>query len=418
MVELWLPYGKTEVPVRVPDENLLGLIDVNDIQPVKPVEEILRAINNPIGSSKLEEIAKPGNKVAIVIDDPYIQNNLILSPLLDKLNSLGIGESEITVILGCNTQNFGRSNSKSSAMLEEVANRVKIATSSVDADDFTYLGNTSRCTKVRVNKLFMEADLRILTGRIGFHPYAGYTGGRDGVLPAICGNETIHCSYTSILDSKAKPGSLEGNPFNEEMEEAARLAKVNFIVNVILNSKGEVVNAFAGDLNRAFLEGVHFMDEKFGVSTDKAADIVIFSSGGYPWDMNLYQACGGLASAFNIVKDDGVIIWVAECPMGYGSDVFYDWMSKLKTVDEAATEIRRRYRIGGDIAYLLLKTLNRAKIILVSIFPDYYSTGVFRLRTARTVNAALNSAFRILDKKGKILVLPHGNTVYPTIKKE
>ncbi|MCJ7635592.1 hypothetical protein MUP77_24780, partial [Candidatus Bathyarchaeota archaeon] len=203
-----------------------------------------------------------------------------------------------------------------------------------------------------------------------------------------------------------------------EMEEAAHMTKVSFTINVILNSKGELVKAFAGDIDQAFLEGVKFMEERFSISISTAADVVIFSPGGNPWDTTLFRACEGLVSALNVVKDGGVIIWVSESPDGYGSSVFFDWMMRFKTADEAATEIKRKFIVGGEMAYLLLNAIDRVKIYLVSILPDYYVTGVFRLRTAGTVNTALNLAFRVLGKKGKVLVLPHGYSVFPSIKKE
>jgi len=124
-----------------------------------------------------------------------------------------------------------------------------------------------------------------------------------------------------------------------------------------------------------------------------------------------------LASSLNIVKDNGVIIWVAECSEGYGSRAFYNWMSNLKNAHQASREIRKNFILGGDMAYLLLKALDKVKIILVSILPDYYATGIFRLRTARTVNNALKTAFRLLGKSSKVFVLPHANIVLPTIKK-
>ena len=416
MVEIWIPYGKTEVPVKIPDESFLGIVDAGEISAAeKPSEEVLRALDNPIGSETLDKHVKPGNKVAIVVDDVFFPKKLVLPILIEKLTFLGIKESEIMIILGCNIQNM-EPNCKS--LTEEIVKKVSVTASNIGADNFIHLGDTSLGTKILVNKMLSEADLRILTGRIGFHTYAGYTGGRDGILPAICGAETIRRSNALILNSEAKTRHLKGNPLHQEMEEAAHMAKVTFIINVVLNARGEVVKAFAGDLDQGFLEGVKFMDERFNISTETAADVVIFSSGGHPWDATLYRACEGLASALNLVKDRGVIIWVAESSEGYGNGVFYDWMVRFKTAKKAATEIRRKFTLGGEMAYLLLRALDKVRIILVSIIPDYYATGVFRLRTAKTVNAALNSAFRTLGRKGKVLVLPYGNTVYPTIKKE
>lgn len=409
MVESWIPYGTTEVSVRIPIENLIDIVDVNEIPAFKkPSEKILRAINNPFGSKKLEKIVKPGDKAAIVLEDELFPANLILPLLIDKLSNLGVKVSDITIILGSNIQDLSNF---------ELKKELNIVSSRVNAKRFTQVGYTSRGTKICINDAFVKADLRILTGRIGYHPYAGYIGGRSGVLPAISGAETIQSVYRFILDPKAKAGNLDGNPIHQEMEEAALLSKVNFIINVVLNTESGIIAAFAGDVKQAFLEGVRLLEEKFRVTVESLADIVILSPGGHPWDNTLYRACDGLTSALNIVKKGGRIIWVAECSEGYGSNIFCDWVANFKTADKIAKEIKKKFVLGGDAAYLLLRAQKRAKIILVSTLPDYSATGVFRLMTARTVNAALNIAFRTIGKKSKILVLPHGNTVFPLIKK-
>lgn len=219
------------------------------------------------------------------------------------------------------------------------------------------------------------------------------------------------------MDTKAEAGSIDNNLLHNEMEEIAHKAKVNFIINTIMGVDGGIIKAVTGDIDQAFLEGVKFMDERFRVPFEKEAEVAIFSSGGHPWDITLYNACSGLKSAIEMVRDDGVIIWIAECPEGYGNNIFYDWMSRFKTESEVSNEIKKNFAFGGDMAYLLIKALKKGKLILVSIVPDYYATGIFGLRTARTVNAALKTAFRILSKDGKVLILPNGNTVLPVKKK-
>ena len=131
-----------------------------------------------------------------------------------------------------------------------------------------------------------------------------------------------------LTNPNARTGNLENNPVHIDMTEAARLAKVDFIVNVVENKKGEIVKAFAGDLEAAFLEGVKLVDEMYQSNVDRRADIIVVSAGGYPADMNLYQAYKGLDNALDAVKRGGVIILVAECIEGHGNQVFYDWMTR------------------------------------------------------------------------------------------
>jgi nickel-dependent lactate racemase len=420
MVDVWLPYGKTEICARIPTRNYLGNIEPKEKEGVKdPRAEIERALNEPIGTQRLSELAKPDKKVAIVVNDQTrsTPSHLIVPPVLDELNKAGVKDSDITIIIGCGTHRPATNEEVKSLLGEETLQRVTVISHDSRAKDLIYLSRTKTfLTKVYVNKVFAEAGMRILTGDIGLHYYAGYAGGRKNVLPAISGEESIQHNHAMILHPKARTGVLEENPIHEDMVEAARLAKADFIVNIVTNSKRQLVKAYAGDLEQAFYEGVKLVDEMYKIPIERRADIVIVSPGGHPLDIDLYQAYKGVDNALDAVKRGGVIIWAAECPEGHGNDVFYEWMNKFKDLKEMETEIKRHFRLGGHKAYYLLKALQRAHIILVSTLPDYYATSVFKLRTARALNDALRDAFDITGKDGKIWVMPYGNITLPVVK--
>ena len=200
------------------------------------------------------------------------------------------------------------------------------------------------------------------------------------------------------------------------MTEAAQLAKVDFIVNVVENKKGEIVKAFAGDLEAAFLEGVKLVDEMYLVPVDRRADIVVVSAGGYPADINLYQAYKGLDNALDAVKRGGVIILVAECLEGHGNQVFYDWMTRLGDIKNIEREVKRNFVMGGHKAYYLLKALQSHPIILVSSMPDFYATSIFKLKTARAVNDALNEALKLAGSASRVWAMPQGSYTLPVFK--
>jgi len=419
MVDAWVPYGKTEICARIPTRNYLGTIEPKEKEGVKNTRaEIERALNEPFGTKRLTELAKPGSKVAIVVNDQTraTPSHLIVPPVLDELNKAGVKDTDITIIIGCGTHRPAKPEEMKALLGEETLQRVKVISHDCRAKDLAYLGKTKTYgTKVYVNRVFTEANMRVLTGDVELHYYAGYAGGRKSVLPAVSGEETIQHNHAMILHPKARTGVLEGNPINEDMFEAARLAKADFIVNIVTNSKGELVKAFAGDLEQAFYEGVKLVDEMYKVPIERRADIVIVSSGGHPRDIDLYQAYKGVDDALEAVKRGGVIIWAAECPEGHGNEVFYDWMTKFKDLKEMETEIKRHFQLGGHKAYYLVKALQRVQIILVSTLPDYHAVGTFRLRTARALNDALRDAFDIVGKDGKVWVMPHGNITLPVV---
>ena len=420
MVDVWLPYGKTDICVRVPARNLLGSIEPKE-QPgaADAKAEVERALKEPVGSKRLSEIAKPEHKVAIVVDDAtrHAPSDAMILPVLAELNAAGVKDENVTVIFGCGTHRAVKAEEATRLLGEEVLKRVKTVSHDCKAQDLVYVGTTkTHGNKVYLNRTFAEADVKVLLGDVGFHYYAGYGGGRKSVLPAVSGEETIKHNHAMLLHANARTGVLAGNPVHEDMTEAARLAKVNFIVNVVTNSKGEIVKAFAGDLEQAFLEAVKAVDEMYRVTVDRRADIVVASPGGYPADMNLFQAYKAVDNALEVVKRGGVIILVAECPEGHGNQVFYDWMMRFGELKAVEREIKRNFVLGGHKAYYLLKALQNHQIILVSSLPDYYAANVFKLKTVRAVNDALGEALKIVGSNGRVWVMPYGNFTLPEVK--
>jgi lactate racemase len=417
MVDVWLPYGKTDVCVRVPARNFLGAIEPKDREGAQDAKaEVERALKEPIGSKRLCEIAKPESKVAIVVDDATRKapSEAMLLPVLAELNSVGVKDENVTVIFGCGTHRTVKPEEAVELLGEEALKRIKTVSHSCNAQDSVYVGSTKTYgTKVHLNRVFAEADVKVLLGDVGFHYYAGYGGGRKSILPAVCGEETIKQNHALLLHANARTGILHENPVNQDMTEAARLAKVDFIVNVVENKKGEIVKAFAGDLEGAFLEAVKLVDEMYRVTIDRRADIIVVSAGGNPSDLNLYQAYKALDNALDAVKRGGVIILVAECPEGHGNQVFYDWMMRLGDLKNVEREIKHNFVMGGHKAYYLLKALQNHQIILVSSMPDYYAASIFKLKTARAVNDALLEALKITGSASRVWAMPQGNYTLP-----
>jgi nickel-dependent lactate racemase len=419
MVDVWLPYGKTDVCVRVPARNFIGSIEPKELPACPDAKaEVERALQEPVSSKRLSEIAKPESKVAIVVDDATRKapSETMLLPVLAELNGAGVKDENVTVIFGCGTHRPVKPEEAQMLLGEEAFKRVKTVSHDCRAPDLVLVGTTKRGNKVFLNRVFVEADVRVLLGDVGFHYYAGYGGGRKSVLPAVAGEETIKFNHSLMLNSNARTGVLDGNPVHEDMAEAAKLAKVGFAVNVVANSKCEVVKAFAGELEAVFAEGVKVVDDMYRVVVDRRADIVVVSCGGTPADLNLYQAYKAVDGALEVVKRGGVVILVAECPEGHGNQVFYDWMVRFADVKLVEREIKRNFVLGGHKAYYLMKALQNHQIVLVSSMPDYYASNIFKLKTARAVNDALNEAFNIAGKAARVWTIPQGNYTLPEVK--
>jgi nickel-dependent lactate racemase len=420
MVDVWLPYGKSDVCARVPARNLLGSIEPKETPGAPdPEAEVERALKEPIGTKRLSEIANAESKVAIVVDDMtrHAPTPVMLPPVLAELNAAGVTDENITVIFGSGTHRAVKPEEAARLIGEETLSRVKTVSHDCKAQDLVYVGTTKKHgSKVLLNRVFAEADVKVLLGDVGFHYYAGYGGGRKSVMPAISCEETIKHNHAMLLDSNARTGVLDGNPVHEDMTEAARLAKVDFILNVVTNSRGEIVRAFAGDLEQAFLEAVKLVDEMYRVTVDRRADVVVVSPGGYPADLNLYQSYKALDNALEVVKRNGVIVLVAECAEGHGNQVFYDWMARFGDLKQVEREVKRNFVLGGHKAYYLLKALQNHPIILVSSLPDFYASNIFKLKTARAVNDAIGEAFKLAGSQARVWVMPHGGFTLPNVQ--
>jgi len=420
MVDAWLPYGKSDVCVRIPTRNYLGSLEPKEKAGVSdPHAEILRALQEPLSSKRLCEIAKPESNVAIVIDDDTrpAPSHLMIPPILDELKLAGTRDENITIIVACGTHRPVTHEKIIGLLGEAIVNRIRVINHDCKAPDLVKVGTTNKHgNEIFLNRTFEQADVKILTGDICLHYYAGYGGGRKSILPGIAGEDTVKHNHAMLLDPHSKTGNLTENPIHEDMMEAAKLVRVDFCLNVVMNSKHQIVKAFAGDAERVFSQGIKLVDEMCKVQVDRRADIVVVSPGGHPADVNLYQAYKAVDNALEIVKRGGIIVLVAELPEGHGHQTFYDWMVKFQELKNVEREIKRNFTMGGAKAYLYLKAMQKATIILVSSMPDYYATSVFKLKTARAVNDALNQAFAISEKNAKVWTMPFGSCTLPEVK--
>ena len=403
--------------MEIPEDRLLGFLEPREVPGVPdPEGEVIRALSEPIRSDRIGDIVNPGDKVVITAEDHTrsAPSWLMLPPLLDELNSAGVKDGDITIIFACGTHRAVRPDEAERLLGPEVLERVKVLSHDCEAPDHVYIGDTSFGNKVEVNKIFAEADVRILTGDVGLHYYAGYGGGRKSVLPGVSSASSIQFNHAMLLHPKARMGVLDGNPVHEDMMEAARLADVDFILNVVQNARHELVRAFAGDLEEAFLKGVELVDRIYKVPIEEKADVVVVSSGGHPHDIDLYQAYKGIHAALEAVRDGGAIVAVAECPEGHGHKVFYEWMTRYKTLEEMEERIKAKFVLGGHKAYYIMKALEKVHIILVSAMPSEQVRNVFRLEPARTAQEGLEKALKLVGRDASVLVMTHGNITLPT----
>ena len=284
-------------------------------------EAILQALRQPIGSKPLAMLVSPGQRVVVTHSDitRATPNDRILPVLLNELENAGIQRSDITLLnaLGTHRQ---QTEAELRIMLGDfiVNNYRCLQHNALDDSQLVSLGKTSFGNPVRINRRYLEADIRILTGFIEPHFFAGFSGGPKGVLPALAGAESVLSNHNQsmIAHPKATWGIIEGNPIWEEMRQVAQMTQPTFLLNVTLNRQKAITGVFAGEMLAAHAEGCAFVNRTSLVAVSEPYDLVITSNSGYPLDQNLYQSVKGLSAAARIVRKGGSILLAAACEDG------------------------------------------------------------------------------------------------------
>jgi len=418
VVEVWLPYGSTEVCVRIPTLNLLDIIEPKKVDVARnPQEEIRRALQNPLGDTRLSDIVEPGAKVAIVLKDSGISTNqMLISTLMEELGSNDVRDEDVTIIVAFDPLRTVSSQRNSQVLGVELSARVKVIRHNCEAERQAYVGKTSRGTEIHLNKIFTEADVKILAGTVEPHPIAGYGGGREMVLPGVAGLDSIRKVFRLGFDEKAKRGNLDENPVHEEMVDAANLAHVDFALNVVRDSKFDVVKAFAGDLDKTFESSVNLAEKIYRVSVENRADMVFISPGGSSFDGSLQEAALCLDAALEIVKRGKPVALVAECASGYGDKEFLEASSRFSNLKDLRRYLGKKFSVSGLVAYRLMNVIQQVDLVIVSVIPEYYVSRLFRIKTARTANEAYRIFAGTVGSRGKVSFVPYGSLTVPFIK--
>lgn len=327
-----IPYGKREVEIKIPRANYLATMAPKFRPGVKDeAGEVRRALDNPIGTKRLVEIARGRKNAVIVVNDitrPTATYKL-LPHLLQELKEAGMGEDHILFLVATGTHRDNTKEELEGMLGKEIVRRFKVVNHHCQDDKIMVdLGITSDGIPVVINRLFCEAEVKILTATIAPHQSAGFSGGRKSVLPGIASLATLkqHHGF-NMRSEKPAMGWVEGNKFHENAREAAKMAKVDFILNTVQNHHKEISQVVAGDVEKAWLEGVKASREIFEVKIPRPVDVVITSPGGFPKDIDLYQSQKSMAASEMAVKDGGTVILPAECKDGIGARGFYEWMS-------------------------------------------------------------------------------------------
>jgi nickel-dependent lactate racemase len=419
-----VPYGKGEIDVRIPMKNYLATL-MPRYRPGSKDEagEIRRALDNSIGTPRLREIARGKKSAVIVVNDitrPTATYRL-LPPLLQELREAEIADDHIFFLVATGTHRDNTREELEAMLGKEVVQRFRVLNHHCEDESIMVdLGKTQSGIPVVINRLFMEAEVKILTASIAPHQGAGFSGGRKSVLPGLASITTLkqHHSH-SFRPAKPAMGWVDGNVFHESALEAAKMAGTDFILNTVQNHHKEITGVVAGDVEKAWLEGVKISRQIFEVAVPHAADIVITTPGGYPKDIDLYQSQKSMAAAEMVVKEGGTVILPAECKDGIGARGFYDWMAAATCPQDVIDRfIREGYSIGSSKAWLFSRCLMRAEVIVVTKCIDDRTLEKMFAKRADSIEDAIRMALTRHGEKAQIVLMRNGSDIIPRFEGE
>lgn len=416
-IQVELAYGKTGLRVTLPQRPLVKILTMKPADPIlDPPTAVIKSLLNPIGfNHSLYDMAKNHGSACILICDITrpVPNKIILPPVLKSLAAAGIPHHTTHILIATGIHRPNLDDELIELVGPEIAARYRIENHfSRDLASHTCLGKTSRGTDIWIDSRFVEAEYKIATGFIEPHLMAGFSGGRKLVVPGISSIETMKYMHgPKIMEHPlSREGVIEGNPFHEEALEIAHRAGVDFIVNVALNEKREIIGVFSGHMISAHEKGVEFVRSIVRDTVPHPVDIVLTTAAGYPLDTTYYQSIKGLTAAMPIVKQGGTIILAARCERGLGSEEFAGLATDPRPVAEIIDEIisEKQFVIDQWQFEKFAQAARKADIILVAdgLKPEIKNR--LHVKWADTVEQAVAMALKTHGENSRLAVIPKG----------
>lgn len=422
-MKIKLAYGRKGLVIDLPDDLDVRIVEPTHVEGFADQPGAVRdALLRPIASRPLKECVKSSDRVGIVINDitratPY---QVILPPLFEQLDH--VPQGRITLFNATGTHRANTQSELEGMLGEEIASRYSIVQNDCrDRDSHTLVGTTRGGNDVWIHKDFIECDVKIPTGFIEPHFFAGFSGGGKAVMPGLALLETVLRNHSpkNLDHPMAHWGVTEDNPTWEDIREAASMTQPTFLLNVTLNRDKHITGVYAGDFEEAHVQGCAFARANAMVPVEEPFDIVITTNSGYPLDLNLYQSIKGISAASQVVKEGGSIIAAAECWDGIPDHGEYGRLlreadsieSLLQTV--CAPGFLKQDMWQAQIHALICR---KADVYFYSenLSEDQIKSAL--LRPCRSVEAALNEMLERYGRSGSICVLPEGPQTIPFVR--
>ena len=412
------PYGTSFLEAVIPARNLAAVLSRTQAPGLgKETEAVAAALRNPIGCPPLIDLVGRKTKVAVIVTDNTraCPDDRLLPPILDEL-AQKLPRENITIIIGLGLHPPLNKAELAQKVGENIVANYKVINH--DIDDVVEIGTTSRGNPVEVNRRVVEADFRLSTGFIEPHFFAGFSGGGKSIAPGVSSRRSIcrNHGFKMIEDPFSRAGILKGNPVHEDIAEQAKMARLNFIVNVLLNDDKEITHIFAGDPLLAHEKGCEMEKALVGVKVNHKVDVTITSNSGCPLDLDLYQTCKGIDNASMITREGGIIIVASSCSRGPGPAAFLDLHSGAASPGEILEKIRREEPVGVQWQNQILARAQLSKTICLVSDLDPEEVKKMLMLPVPSIEEGLAKALQALGSGAEVAVIPEGPLVLPLLE--
>lgn len=418
-----LAYGKNGLDIDFNDEWHVEVVEPRYMPGLPdPLSALIEAMQNPIGSAPLAKLVKPEDHVGIIVNDitRATPTPVLLQSILKELDF--VKHENITIFIALGTHRADTASELESLLGKEYATGYRIVQNNAfEPDTQVYIGETSLGHPIWINRELINCEVKILTGFIEPHFFAGYSGAGKAVMPGMAGIETIlgnHCA-SNIAHPNATWGHTWGNPIWEEVREVALKVGSTFLMNVTLNRNKEITGIFAGDLDAAHALGVEFARKTAMVPVKKLFDIVVTTNSGYPLDLNLYQTVKGMSAAAQVVRPGGVILIASECWDGIPAHGLYGELLKQSSgPDELLSQILQPGFSKQDQweAQIHAQILLKAKVYIYT--PNLTDEQIFyaHLIPSRDIHQTMEQLIKEFGGNPRICVIPEGPQTIPYLQ--
>ncbi|MFH1438694.1 MAG: nickel-dependent lactate racemase [Pseudomonadota bacterium] len=417
-MKIKIPYDRSFIDMDVQDDRVAGILHPNKVPARDQAEVLEAAMKRPCGGPSLDEFLKEAKNLLIIVNDGTrpTPTSKVLDFLKEKLEGMDFKFIVATGIHRAPTREefefiFGP------ACYEKWRERIHVHDSRA-SQDMVFIGESAAGTKMRVNRMGVDAGAILVIGSVEPHYFGGYTGGRKSFLPGIASYETIEQNHKYAIRPEPASLKLKGNPVHEDMIDAIKTIETKpiFSIQTVLDRDRNIYAATAGDIHQSFDAAIEKSNDVFCVKIPEKCDVVV-SAAPYPMDVDLYQSQKAIDNAKLALKEGGVLILVSKCRMGIGEASFFELMASSGTAKGILEKIDREYKLGYHKAAKLAEIALWAQMWAFTGLSDEEVSSVL-MKPVKDLQAAVDDALKKRGEGAKVLFMMDGGVTVPLVEKQ